>query len=75
MSTVEIGEYERQDISTQVRRVLADLAQPAPPINLNEVRELLKLDLRYYNSANTAALNEIAHKIRVAGKQILARWN
>lgn len=73
MSTVEIGEYERQDISTQVRRVLADLAQPAPPINLNEVRELLKLDLRYYNSANTAALNEIAHKIRVAGKQILAR--
>jgi hypothetical protein len=73
LSTIEIGEYERQDIGAQVRRVLADLGKAQPPINLNEVRELLKLDLHYYNTTNTRALNEFAHKVRVAGKQILAR--
>ena len=73
MSTIEIGGYEREDIGVQVRRILADLSWPEPPLNLNEVRELLKLDLQYYNSTNSTALNDIAHKIRVAGKQILAR--
>jgi hypothetical protein len=73
LSTIEIGEYERHDILEQVHRVLADLGEPEPPINLNEVRELLKLDLHYYNATNTTALNEIAHKIRVGGKQLLAR--
>ena len=34
---------------------------------------MLKLDLQYYNSSNSTALNDITHKIRVAGKQILAR--
>ena len=73
MSTIEIGGYEREDIGIQVRRLLADLSWPEPPLNLNEVRELLKLDLQYYDTTNSTALNDIAHKIRVAGKQILAR--
>lgn len=73
MSTVEIGEYESADIRAQVRRVLTDLGNPEPPLILEEVRELLKLDLHYYNSNNHSALKDLAHKIRVGGKQILAR--
>jgi hypothetical protein len=70
---MDIGEHEKADISAQVRRVLADLGNPEPPLLLPEVRELLKLDLQHYNSTNHGALQDLAHKIRVGGKQILAR--
>lgn len=73
MSTLDIGEHEKADISAQVRRVLVDLGNPEPPLKLAEVRELLKLDLQHYNSANHSALQDLAHKIRVGGKQLLAR--
>lgn len=73
MSTMDIGEHESADIRSQVSRVLADLGNPEPPLKLPEVRELLKLDLHYYNGANHSALQDLAHKIRVGGKQILAR--
>jgi Zn-dependent peptidase ImmA (M78 family) len=73
LSTFEIGEYEGADISAQVRRVLTDLGNPEPPLILGDVRTLLKLDLQYYNSSNHTALKDLAHKIRVGGKKILAR--
>lgn len=70
---MDIGEHESADICAQVRRVLADLGNPEPPLKLPEVRELLKLDLHYYNSTDHSALQDLAHKITVGGKQILAR--
>jgi hypothetical protein len=73
LSTTDIGEHERHDISIQVRRVLSGLGNPEPPLNLAEVRELLKLDLQYYNSTNQSALKDLAHKVRVGARQILAR--
>jgi len=73
LSNLDIGEHERQDINAQVRRVLSDLGNPDPPLNLIEVRELLNLDLHYYNSSDHGALTDLAHKMKVGGKQILAR--
>src|SRR5919112_1650445 len=69
----EIGAREARDISVAVGRVLRDLGNPEPPIALVEVRELLRLDLRFYSSSNTTALQEFAHKMKLAGKQVLAR--
>jgi hypothetical protein len=73
LSTMDIGEHEQADITDQVRRVLAELGNPEPPLRLPEVRALLKLDLQYYNSTNHSALQDLAHKIKVGGKQLLAR--
>lgn len=62
-----------RDIDSRVERLLADLGNPQPPLRLELVRELLRLDLRYYSSADTSWLEGTLHKLRIAGKQVLAR--
>jgi hypothetical protein len=62
-----------QDIDQYVAKVLSDLGDPEPPLNLNEVRELLQLDRAYYSSADQGVLQETVHRLRVAGKQIIRR--
>ncbi len=61
------------DIEKQVKRLLRDLGQPEPPLVLAELYDLLKLDLAYYRSDDDGVLQEVLHKLRVSGKQVLAR--
>jgi hypothetical protein len=68
-----VGDHERRDIHARITRVLTDLGNPEPPLSLPSVRELLRLDLKYYSTDNTTYVQELAHKLRVAGKQVLAR--
>lgn len=68
-----VGEYESQDIRAVVDRILRDLDNPEPPLNLNQVRYLLKLDIGYYSSTNTTLLQDITHRLKMAGKQVLSR--
>lgn len=69
----EVGKFEQRDIEALVSRILQDLANPEPPLSLPQVRDLLALDLKYYSSTDVSFLSEVAHRIRVANKQILAR--
>lgn len=59
-------------IDRRVERLLKDLGNPEPPINLDDVRRLLNLDLAYYSSTDTTWLQEKIHQLRVAGKQVLS---
>ena len=61
------------DIDSRVDLILKDLGNPEPPLTLEMVRELLQLDFGYYSINNPGLLQETAHKIRLAGKQILLR--
>lgn len=61
------------DIDKSVEKVLHDLGNSEPPLSLDEVRQLLKLDLDYYSSHKDGMLAEVAHRMVMAGKQILAR--
>ena len=60
-------------IDERVEKLLKDLGNPAPPLCLDDVRTLLRLDLRYYSSADDSWLREKIHQMKVAGKQVLAR--
>lgn len=60
-------------IEQQVAKVLRDLGNPDPPLNLPETCALLRLDQKYYSTADESALGDFVHKMTVAGKQILAR--
>lgn len=64
---------ERIDISKQVDKVLRGLGQPAPPLRLEDVRELLRLDLAYYSSSDDSKLRDLASRLRVAGRQVIER--
>lgn len=60
-------------IEDRVARVLRDLGNPEPPLCLADVRELLRLDLKHYSSTDVTWLQEKIHKMKIAGKQVLAR--
>lgn len=60
-------------IDQRVEKLLKDLGDPAPPLCLDDVRALLKLDLGYYSSDDDSWLREKIHQMKVAGKQVLER--
>lgn len=68
-----VGAYEAEDIRRLVDRILRDLGNPEPPLRLADVRLLLELDLKFYSLTNPSLLQEIAHRMKVAGKQVLVR--
>jgi hypothetical protein len=61
------------EVDEQVRKVLRGLGNPKPPLRLNDVRELLKLDRQYYSKDADGILRETISRLKVAGKQILRR--
>jgi len=61
------------DIESQVNKVLRGLGNPEPPLNLDDVRELLRLDRGYYSSRNDSFLREKISRLAVAGAQIIER--
>lgn len=56
-----------------VAKVLADLDQPEPPLDLDAVRELLRLDRQFYSSAEDGILKEVIHKLQIGARQVLTR--
>lgn len=73
MRNPTVGKFEAEDLKKQVEKVLRGLGYPEPPLDLLQVRELLKLDVRYYSSTEDSFLQETVSKIRIAGKQIIKR--
>lgn len=62
-----------QDIDERVERVLRGLGNPEPPLRLEDVRELLKLDRVYYTADDPGLIDEVVSRIRVATVQIYQR--
>lgn len=73
MSRELVGLLEARDINVQVDRLLRDLGNPEPPLSLELVRELLRLDLKYYSATNTTFLQDLTHRFRLGAKQVVAR--
>lgn len=70
---IELNAKVSRDIDQVVQKVLNGLGNPEPPLDLNLVRELQRLDRGYYSSTDTGLLQEAASKIRIGTKQILLR--
>lgn len=72
MTVIEpiIDDYDRDEIHKHIARLLRDMGNPNPPLKLEEVRELQKLDLKYYSKSEINFLDEIAHQTFMAGKSI-----
>jgi len=61
------------DIDDQIAKVLRGLGNPAPPVDLRVVRELLKLDRGYYSTTDDSLLRETFSRLKIAGVQVLKR--
>lgn len=62
-----------QDIDRRVERVLRGLGDPEPPLRLEDVRELLKLDRAFYTADDPGIAREAISRIRVATIQVYQR--
>lgn len=62
-----------QDIDQRVERVLKGLGNPEPPLRLEDIRRLLKLDRRFYTTKDPSAVQETISRIRVATIQLYER--
>src|SRR6266567_5909444 len=73
MRNKHLDQHTASDIDQIVSKILRGLGNPNPPLNLDEVRDLLKLDREYYSSADDGALREFVNRAIIAGKQVLMR--
>ncbi len=60
-------------IDKQVVKVLKGLGNPEPPLRLELVYELLKLDAQFYTTTEDGVFRETVSRIKVGAKQILQR--
>lgn len=61
------------DVDKRIERVLNGLGNPEPPLRLEDVRELLKLDVGFYTANDPSLADEFVSKIRVATIQVYKR--
>ena len=73
MKNVKLGARTVADIDAQVSKLLKGLDNPEPPLDLLSIRELLKLDRKFYSSSDDGLLRETMSRLKVAGRQILLR--
>ena len=73
MKNRPIDPFAAQDIRDQVDKILRGLGNPEPPLDLLDVRELLKLDRQYYSTKETGWLRESVSKVKVGTKQLAMR--
>src|SRR3989442_15119803 len=73
MKGIQIGEKERAEIEAQVDKVLRGLGKPDPPLRLDDVRELLRLDRQYYSSTDDGIFREFISKVKIGAKQLFLR--
>jgi hypothetical protein len=73
MKAIQVGEKERADINAQVDKVLRGLGDPDPPLRLEDVRELLRLDRQYYSSTDDGVLREFVSKVKIGAQQLFLR--
>lgn len=67
----ELEEREKRDIREQVTRILRDLGNPNPPLQLADVRDLLSLDLQYYRSSDPGLVTELTHRFKLLARKTL----
>jgi Zn-dependent peptidase ImmA (M78 family) len=68
-----LSERQRAEIDGQISKILRGLGNPDPPLDLEQVRTLLRLDVGYYSSTDDGALREFVSRVRVAGKLFIER--
>jgi hypothetical protein len=73
LKNIHLDQYTAADIDAQVSKILRDLGSPEPPLNLEHVRELLRLAKDYYSAADDGFFKRWVHSLKVAGKQIADR--
>lgn len=73
MKNLLLREPVRAKIDVRVERLLRELGSPEPPLNLDHVRHVLKLDRDYFSGSDDRLITQTLHRLKLAGKQVIRR--
>ena len=73
MNNIFLDPRTVRDIDKVVDRVHQNLDYKDGAVELREVRELLRLDLKYYRLDDPDLVDDVIHKLKVGAKQVIAR--
>lgn len=73
MRNIHLSRPTAADIERQIEKVLRGLGNPEPPLRLEDVRQLLRLDRGYYSTTEDSFLREMVSRMNVAGTQVIER--
>jgi hypothetical protein len=68
-----VDERTAKDIDHHIDRIHRDLDYVGGKVELPQVRELLRLDIKYYQADDPDLIEQVIHKLKVGGKQVLKR--
>lgn len=68
-----LDERTARDIDTLVTKIRRGLGNPDPPLVLDDVRVLQKLDRHFYSSVDDGALREFVSRAYIGAKQVFSR--
>jgi hypothetical protein len=68
-----LDERTATDIDALVAKILRGLGNPDPPLVLDDVRALQKLDRHFYSSVEDGPLREFVSRAYIGAKQVFAR--
>jgi hypothetical protein len=72
-SAIVLQPRVRQDIQARTDKILRELGNPEPPLNLDDVRALLRLDRDYFTGDSDGLLQATVSRLKRGGLQILER--
>lgn len=73
MKNLLLSQRTAHDIDNHIDRILRDLGNPQPPIRLEEVRQLLRLDLGFYSATDEGFIKEAVHALKIGARQVIER--
>lgn len=65
-----VSEHARRDIDRLVRRLLRDSGSSEPPVNVEDVLQVLDLDLEFYDLEEPRLLKRVQHRVKVGAKRL-----
>ena len=73
MRNVLLRKMTAEDIDGQIEKILRGLGNPEPPLRIELVRELQRLDTTFYTSTDTGLFREKFSRLFIGVKQVLER--
>lgn len=73
MNYIDLSQGTAKAIDSQVSKILRGLGNPEPPLDLDAVFELLKLDQQYYTTSEDGVVRETISRVKVGAKLVFSQ--
>ena len=73
MKNHQLRQRTADDIDEQIDKMIRGLGNPEPPLRIEDVRELLRLDTTFYTTTDASIFREMISRAYIGAQQVFAR--